>query len=83
MTGGDNSQGASPQKKTPGFFAGMYDSGGYIPRGCSPHHSGDYGRQRGRSPAAGHIGRTVNQLRAILAPASSHESAGSFIPSCN
>lgn len=33
MTGGDNSQGASPQKKTPGFFAGMYDSGGYIPRG--------------------------------------------------
>ncbi|EIW8462639.1 TPA: phage tail tape measure protein [Klebsiella pneumoniae] len=33
MTGGDNSQGASPHKKTPGFFAGMYDSGGYIPRG--------------------------------------------------
>lgn len=33
MTGGDKSPGAPQQKGAGGFFAGMYDSGGYIPRG--------------------------------------------------
>ncbi|HIE9527610.1 TPA: phage tail tape measure protein [Klebsiella variicola subsp. variicola] len=33
MTGGDKSPGATQQKGAGGFFAGMYDSGGYIPRG--------------------------------------------------
>lgn len=33
MTGGDKSPGATKQKGAGGFFAGMYDSGGYIPRG--------------------------------------------------
>ncbi|MEF3101328.1 phage tail tape measure protein [Raoultella terrigena] len=33
MTGGDASPGAPQQKGAGGFFAGMYDSGGYIPRG--------------------------------------------------
>lgn len=33
MTGGDKSPGAAQQKGAGGFFAGMYDSGGYIPRG--------------------------------------------------
>lgn len=33
MTGGDKSPGVPQQKGTGGFFAGMYDSGGYIPRG--------------------------------------------------
>ncbi|EPJ4132497.1 phage tail tape measure protein, partial [Klebsiella pneumoniae] len=33
MTGGDKSPGAPQQKGPGGFFAGMYDGGGYIPRG--------------------------------------------------
>lgn len=33
MTGGEKSPGAPQQKGAGGFFAGMYDSGGYIPRG--------------------------------------------------
>ncbi len=33
MTGGDKSPSATQQKGAGGFFAGMYDSGGYIPRG--------------------------------------------------
>ncbi|HCI8904706.1 TPA: phage tail tape measure protein [Klebsiella pneumoniae] len=33
MTGGDKSPGAPQQKGAGGFFAGMYDSGGYIPHG--------------------------------------------------
>ena len=33
MTGGDKSPGSTPQKSAGGIFAGMYDSGGYIPRG--------------------------------------------------
>ena len=33
MTGGDKTPGAPQQKGAGGFFAGMYDSGGYIPRG--------------------------------------------------
>ncbi|HHS9776128.1 TPA: phage tail tape measure protein [Raoultella ornithinolytica] len=33
MTGGDKSPGAPQQKGAGGFFAGKYDSGGYIPRG--------------------------------------------------
>ncbi|EQB3641004.1 phage tail tape measure protein [Raoultella ornithinolytica] len=33
MTGGDKTPGATQQKGAGGFFAGMYDSGGYIPRG--------------------------------------------------
>ncbi|HDT0785488.1 TPA: phage tail tape measure protein [Klebsiella aerogenes] len=33
MTGGDKSAGLTRQNSSGGFFAGMYDSGGYIPRG--------------------------------------------------
>lgn len=33
MTGGDKTPDAPQQKGAGGFFAGMYDSGGYIPRG--------------------------------------------------
>ena len=33
MTGGDKSSGATQQKGAGGFFSGMYDAGGYIPRG--------------------------------------------------
>lgn len=33
MTGGDKTPGAPQKKGAGGFFAGMYDSGGYIPRG--------------------------------------------------
>lgn len=33
MTGGEKSPGATQQKGAGGLFAGMYDSGGYIPRG--------------------------------------------------
>ncbi|HEN9645639.1 TPA: phage tail tape measure protein, partial [Klebsiella pneumoniae] len=33
MTGGDKSTGAPQQKGPSGFFAGMYDGGGYIPHG--------------------------------------------------
>lgn len=33
MSGGDKTPGAPQQKGAGGFFAGMYDSGGYIPRG--------------------------------------------------
>ncbi|HHU0348712.1 TPA: phage tail tape measure protein [Klebsiella pneumoniae] len=33
MTGGDKSPGTPQAKGVGGFFAGMYDSGGYIPRG--------------------------------------------------
>ncbi|HCW7042978.1 TPA: phage tail tape measure protein [Klebsiella pneumoniae] len=33
MTGGEKSPSAPQQKGAGGFFAGMYDSGGYIPRG--------------------------------------------------
>lgn len=33
MTGGDKSAGPTRQNSSGGFFAGMYDSGGYVPRG--------------------------------------------------
>nr|VXZ92054.1 Uncharacterised protein [Klebsiella pneumoniae] len=71
----------------------MYDSGGYIPRG-QVGIAGENGPELINGPAYVTSRRRTAALASVVAgmmgsnasrgrPASSHESAGSFIPSCN
>jgi phage-related tail protein len=91
MTGGDKSPGAPQQKGAGGFFAGMYDSGGYIPRG-QVGIAGENGPELINGPAYVTSRRRTAALASVVAgmmgsyacrgcAASSNESAGSILSS--
>lgn len=91
MTGGEKSTGAPQQKGAGGFFAGMYDSGGYIPRGqvCI---AGENGPELINGPAYVTSRRRTAALASIVAgmmggscrgrTSSSNELAGSLLSPC-
>lgn len=66
MTGGDKSPGATQQKGAGGFFAGMYDSGGYIPRG-QVGIAGENGPELINGPAYVTSRRRTSALASVVA----------------